>query len=204
MTPPNPLDRLILARKHAVEEWTLPALLGLCERPKPLSLEEARLMDFEDVVLVGSVRQTIRSSILMVDSLGIGNCIRGCKAASKAATRKGTEAPKPSSGAQTPLAAVPEDHLFEPNARSPPPGGFFVANPDETRDPFPDHQAQAVSSPFSSLGNPRGGSASQNLFGPVTSGFGWGLNSSAKPSDDGDITSGDVNKKKGGKNSKRR
>ena len=76
MKPPNPLDRLILARKHSVEEWTLPALLGLCERPKPLSLEEARLMDFEDVVLVGSVRQTVRSSILMVDGTGIRNCIR--------------------------------------------------------------------------------------------------------------------------------
>ena len=76
MKPPNPLDRLILARKHSVEEWTLPALLGLCERPKPLSLEEARLMDFEDVVLVGSVRQTVRSSILVVDGTGIRNCIR--------------------------------------------------------------------------------------------------------------------------------
>ena len=77
--PPNPLDRLILARKHAVEEWTLPALLELCERPEPLSLEEARLMDFEDVVLVGSVRQTVRSSTLAVDSTRIGNYVRAWK-----------------------------------------------------------------------------------------------------------------------------
>jgi len=76
---PNPLDRLILARKHAVEEWTLPALLELCERPKPLSLEEARLMDFEDVVLVGSVRQAVRSSVLTVNGTGVGNCIRAWK-----------------------------------------------------------------------------------------------------------------------------
>jgi hypothetical protein len=76
MKPPNPLDRLILARKHAVEEWTLPALLELCERPEPLSLKEARLMDFEDVVLVGSVRQTVRPSILTVDGTGIGNYVR--------------------------------------------------------------------------------------------------------------------------------
>jgi len=77
--PAYPLDRLILARKYAVEEWVLPALLELCERPEPLSLEEARLMDFEDVVLVGSVRQTVRSSILTVDSTGIGNQVRAWK-----------------------------------------------------------------------------------------------------------------------------
>jgi hypothetical protein len=74
--PPTPLDRLILARKHAVEEWVLPALLELCERAEPLGLEEARLMDFEDVVLVGSVRQTVRSSKLTVDGTGIGMCVR--------------------------------------------------------------------------------------------------------------------------------
>ena len=68
-----------MARKHGVEEWTLPALLDLCERPEPLSLEEARLMDFEDVVLVGSVRQAVRSSTLTADGTGIGNLVRGWK-----------------------------------------------------------------------------------------------------------------------------
>jgi hypothetical protein len=53
--------------------------LELCERSEPLSLEEARLMDFEDVVLVGSVRQTVRSSTLMVDGTRIGNYIRAWK-----------------------------------------------------------------------------------------------------------------------------
>ena len=76
---PNPLNRLILARKHAVEEWAFPALLDLCERPEPLSLEEARLMDFDDVLLVGSVRQTVRSSTLTVDGTGIGNYIQAWK-----------------------------------------------------------------------------------------------------------------------------
>ena len=75
--PPIPLDRLILARKHALEKWILPALLDLCERPEPLSLEEARLMDFEDVVLVGSVRQTVRSST--VDATRIGDFVRAWK-----------------------------------------------------------------------------------------------------------------------------
>jgi hypothetical protein len=56
--------------------WIQPALLELCRRPQPLSLEDARLMDFEDVILVGSVRQTARSSTLTVDGTGIMNCIR--------------------------------------------------------------------------------------------------------------------------------
>lgn len=77
--PPNSLNRLLLARKHGVEQWILPALLELCQRPEPLSLEEARLMDFEDVVLVGSVRQTVRSATLMVRGAEIRNCIRALK-----------------------------------------------------------------------------------------------------------------------------
>jgi hypothetical protein len=77
--PPNPLNRLLMARKHAVEQWILPALLELCERPEPLSLEEARLMDFEDVLLVGSVRQKARSPTLLVRGAEIGNCIQAWK-----------------------------------------------------------------------------------------------------------------------------
>jgi len=91
--PPNPLDRLLLARKHAVEAWTLPALLELCERPEPLSLEEARLMDFEDVVLVGSVRQTVRSSTLTVSGTGIGNYVRAWKSGEPWSPVPGTPPP---------------------------------------------------------------------------------------------------------------
>jgi len=60
-----------LARKYTIEEWINPALLELCERQEPLSLEEAHLMGFEDVVFVGTVRQTVRSSDLIVDGAGI-------------------------------------------------------------------------------------------------------------------------------------
>jgi hypothetical protein len=77
--PPNSLNRLLLARKHDIEQWVLPALLELCQRPEPLGLEEACLMDFEDVVLVGSVRQTVRSPTLMVQGAEIRNCIRAWK-----------------------------------------------------------------------------------------------------------------------------
>ena len=79
LKPPSPLRRLILARKCAVEEWVNPALLELCERPEPLGLDEARLMDFEDVVLVGSVRQNVRSPTLTTNSAGIKDCIQAWK-----------------------------------------------------------------------------------------------------------------------------
>jgi hypothetical protein len=76
LKPPSPLRRLILARKYAIGEWVDPALLELCERPEPLSLDEARLMDFEDVVLLGSVRQNVRSPTLTTNDAGIRDCIQ--------------------------------------------------------------------------------------------------------------------------------
>ncbi|KAI0002269.1 hypothetical protein BJV74DRAFT_818283 [Russula compacta] len=75
LKPPSPLQRLVLARKYAVEQWILPALEELCERPLPLTLDEARLLDFEDVVLVGSVREMVRSHTLTVRPPEIRNCI---------------------------------------------------------------------------------------------------------------------------------
>src|SRR5712672_47624 len=75
LKPPTAYQRLILGRKYAVEEWILPALQELCERSEPVTLDEARLMDFEDLVLVESVRETIRSRSLRVLSAGIRECI---------------------------------------------------------------------------------------------------------------------------------
>jgi hypothetical protein len=68
-----------LARKYTVKEWILPALQELCERPQPLTLDEARAMDFEDVVLVGSVREAVRSNTLRVKSTEIKDCIEAWK-----------------------------------------------------------------------------------------------------------------------------
>ena len=74
--PVDPLKKLLLARKHNIDAWIQPALCELCTRLQPLSLEEARLMEFEDVILVGSVRQTARSSTLTVGEKGIMSCIQ--------------------------------------------------------------------------------------------------------------------------------
>ena len=57
--PPTPYDRLILARKYTIDHWVVPALIARCERTAPLSLDEARGMDIEDVVLVATVREHI-------------------------------------------------------------------------------------------------------------------------------------------------
>jgi hypothetical protein len=66
--PPTPHDRLLLARTYSVNDWLVPALSELCERRVPLSLDEARQMDIEDVVLVATVREDIRNHALQVDT----------------------------------------------------------------------------------------------------------------------------------------
>ena len=67
INPPTAHDRLLLARTYSVDDWVTPALSALCERTTPLSLSEARQMSIEDVVLVSTVREDIRSRALQVD-----------------------------------------------------------------------------------------------------------------------------------------
>ena len=76
MDPPNACERLLLARKYNIDDWILPALSALCERRLPLSLEEARQMDIEDVVLVATVREDIRDNKLPVNVAGISRQIK--------------------------------------------------------------------------------------------------------------------------------
>jgi hypothetical protein len=71
LNPPTPHQRLILGRKCGVDQWIPIALQELCERPQPLTPDEARVMDFEDVVLVVAVREKVRKHTLTVDSAGI-------------------------------------------------------------------------------------------------------------------------------------
>jgi len=78
--PPTPFDQLLLARAYSVDEWVLPALSELCERTVPLSLNEARQMSIEDVVLVNTVREDIRHHTLQVDLAEIPRCIEAAQA----------------------------------------------------------------------------------------------------------------------------
>ena len=71
LKPPTPQQRLILGRKHGIDQWILPALQELCERPELPTPDEARLMGLEDVILVGSVREKVRTHALTANSAGI-------------------------------------------------------------------------------------------------------------------------------------
>lgn len=67
--PPTSFDRLLLARTYSVDHWVLPALSALCERKKTISLKEARQMSTEDIVLVATVREEIRTEGPFVDTM---------------------------------------------------------------------------------------------------------------------------------------
>jgi len=69
--PPTAHDRLLLARTYSVDGWVVPALSALCERTIPLTLSEARQTSIEDVVLVSTLREDIRSHTLQVDAAEI-------------------------------------------------------------------------------------------------------------------------------------
>ena len=102
MEPPTPGERLTLGRKHGVDEWIPLALRELCERPQPLTADEARLMDFEDVVLVGSVREQVRNNALTVNSAGISDCIEALRRG-EPWTMPLVGAPSPPSPTSTPV-----------------------------------------------------------------------------------------------------
>ena len=78
--PPTPHDQLVLARTYSVDQWVLPALTALCERTLPLSLDEAREMRMEDVILVAMVREEIRGGALRVDAADIPRYIEVAQA----------------------------------------------------------------------------------------------------------------------------
>jgi len=77
--PPNACERLLLARKYDVDDWVLPALSALCERRPPLSLEEARQMSIEDVVIVATVREEVRDNKLPVNTASISRRIEAAQ-----------------------------------------------------------------------------------------------------------------------------
>ena len=78
--PPTPYDRLILARTYSVDHWMVPALSALCERTTPLTLYEALQMDIEDVVLVATVREDIRSHKLRINADNIPRHVEAARA----------------------------------------------------------------------------------------------------------------------------
>ena len=78
--PPTPHDQLLLSRTYSVDHWVIPALSALCERREPLSVDEARQMNVEDIVLVATVRENVRSHTLQVDAADIPGRVEAAQA----------------------------------------------------------------------------------------------------------------------------
>ena len=117
--PPTPYDRLLLARTYSVDDWVVPALSALCERTEPLTLSEARQMEIEDVVLVVTVREGIRSHTLQAKVAEISRYVE----AAQAGIRAGCEAfaaplsiPKRGNSVPTPSPVVQKQATKEEDA----------------------------------------------------------------------------------------
>ncbi|KAI0262151.1 hypothetical protein BC834DRAFT_892163 [Gloeopeniophorella convolvens] len=76
LKPPTPFDQLLLGRAYSVDHYIVPALSLLCERPEPLTLGEVRQMSAEDVVLITSVRESIRGPMLNFELSEISNLVQ--------------------------------------------------------------------------------------------------------------------------------
>ncbi|KAI0060590.1 hypothetical protein BV25DRAFT_1769606, partial [Artomyces pyxidatus] len=54
------VDKLVLGHAHDVNAWLLPGYVALCLRGIPLTLEEGRRLGMDDVILITSIRESIR------------------------------------------------------------------------------------------------------------------------------------------------
>ncbi|VDC02851.1 unnamed protein product [Peniophora sp. CBMAI 1063] len=57
----QPVQRLALARSCNIDKWVSRALISMCERPEPLSLDDILQMTPEDIALVTQVREQART-----------------------------------------------------------------------------------------------------------------------------------------------
>ncbi|KAH7928354.1 hypothetical protein BV22DRAFT_1005071 [Leucogyrophana mollusca] len=60
MPPVDPIRRIVLAKKHDVAEWLVPAYAALCRRVEPLNVLEAVEIGLETTVLVATAREKVR------------------------------------------------------------------------------------------------------------------------------------------------
>lgn len=128
LKPPTAHQRLILGRKYRIDQWALPAIQELCEMPEPPTRDEARLMGLEDVILVGSVREKVRTHALTANSARIMDRIKAWGS---------VEPRERPAGASTPVFAVPP----------PVPVGVPVRNPGSAggwAEPLPDDELESL------------------------------------------------------------
>ncbi|VDC03771.1 unnamed protein product [Peniophora sp. CBMAI 1063] len=63
----SPLERLVLSRSYDVQGWLLPAFVGLIMRENPLTLEEMRKIELQDLVVITTAREAMLSGRLPCD-----------------------------------------------------------------------------------------------------------------------------------------
>jgi len=156
--PPTPHDRLLLARTYSVDHWVIPALSALCERGASISLDEARQMDIEYVVLVTTVREDIRSRNLQVDAAEIPRRVEAAQAGKPVHIDSVDVSPAvPTSGAvEQVLSSLDEEPASKDRVTDESVGEVLEkqATPDdisgqreELQQPLEDRQAKATAKP---------------------------------------------------------
>lgn len=58
----SPVDKLVYGHKYAVGEWLVPAYVSLCQRQEVLSFEEGRRLSSDDIILIMTIRESIREN----------------------------------------------------------------------------------------------------------------------------------------------
>ncbi|KAH7338076.1 hypothetical protein B0J17DRAFT_660678 [Rhizoctonia solani] len=54
------IDRILFAREFDVQSWLAPAHKNLCQRPEPLTIEEAKKLGFDSLLLISRMREMFR------------------------------------------------------------------------------------------------------------------------------------------------
>ncbi|KIM53064.1 hypothetical protein SCLCIDRAFT_1223238 [Scleroderma citrinum Foug A] len=56
----NAVDKLVAANRYNIDEWLLPALLSLAQRPESFSIEEGHRIGLETALKLASVREKLK------------------------------------------------------------------------------------------------------------------------------------------------
>lgn len=71
----SPIDKIVLGRKHGIEEWLGDAYEAVCVRDEPLTLEDGMRLGMEDVIKISATRQCIHREPACLPST-LSNSIR--------------------------------------------------------------------------------------------------------------------------------
>jgi hypothetical protein len=57
----SPIDKIVLGRACAVDNWLFDAFVSICQRSEPLSIEDGEDMRKSDIIRIARVRECLRS-----------------------------------------------------------------------------------------------------------------------------------------------